>query len=380
MHIARRFHLTYCSNIHPGQTWDEVRANLQTYLPQVRKHMAFEGPFGIGLRLSGQAAQSLDQPDTLSQFKQFLKGGDYYVFTINGFPYGVFHGERVKEDVYLPDWLDEERLVYTNRLASILAELTPPDLSIPGSVSTSPGAFHTNVRSASDVKAMAARMLRHAAFLEDLERRTGKRVTLAIEAEPCCYMETIDDVIRFFEDFLFDPGLIRETSAGLSVEAVRQYIGVCFDACHMAVEFEDPKEALDRLGQAGIEIFKFQISSALRLNFRAGDGQPETKLRPFAESTYLHQVVENGSRGFLRYVDLPDALAAENESSGAGDAREWRVHFHVPLFLDRMKGFETSQDYLVSLLDLIRRDDLCPSLEVETYTWDVLPAEYRNVL
>ena len=192
MKIARRYHLTYCSNIHPGESWAVVRRNLEAFLPQVRKELTFDGPFGIGLRLSGQAARVLDTPDNMAEFKNFLSEGDYYVFTINGFPYGVFHGERVKEQVYLPDWLDEERLRYSNDLARILAGLLPPDLTIPGSVSTVPGAFRERVRSDGAVRDIARRILRHACFLKDLERRTGKTITLAIEAEPRCHLETID--------------------------------------------------------------------------------------------------------------------------------------------------------------------------------------------
>ena len=383
MKISRRYHLTYCSNIHPGESWSEVRRNLGTYLPQIRKELAFDGRFGIGLRLSGAAAEALQNPENIAEFKNFLSQGDYYVFTINGFPYGVFHGERVKEQVYLPDWLDEERLLYSNRLAQILAELIPPDLSIPGSVSTVPGAFRDRARGDGAVRAIACRILRHASFLKDLERRTGKTISLAIEAEPRCHIETIEDTVHFFETYLFNEGLLREVSEEtgdkLSIEDVRRHVGFCFDACHMAVEFEDPEQALNRLRDAGVEIYKFQISSALRMRLSGGDQNVEQALAPFAEDTYLHQVVEDGPRGLIRYTDLPDAFAAESALPPSDVPREWRVHFHVPIFMDHMNPFETSQDYLVRLIDLIKQKNECPCLEVETYTWDVLPSEYRNV-
>src|SRR5687768_8575551 len=115
MKVAQKFHLTYCSNIHPGESWAEVSENLATYLPAIRQKLNWDGPFGIGLRLSARAAENLENPQTLSAFQKFLDEQNFYVFTINGFPYGVFHKERVKEEVYLPDWMDEERLRYTNR-------------------------------------------------------------------------------------------------------------------------------------------------------------------------------------------------------------------------------------------------------------------------
>jgi len=383
MNIAGRFHLTYCSNIHPGESWAEVLTNLQTYLPKVRDELGFKGRFGIGLRLSGIAARELEQPAELVRFKAFLESGNYYVFTINGFPYGVFHGQRVKEQVYLPDWLDPERLAYTNSLARILSEVVPEDLDLPASVSTVPGAFKTSVRSRDDELAIAGNMLRHVAFLKRLERTTGKRVTLAIEAEPRCFIETVDEMVRFFADCLLDESLLSSISAEcaepLTAESVRRYLGFCFDACHMAVEFEDPVDAIGRLKDAGISILKFQISSAVRLDFERGDSTAAKYLAPFAEDVYLHQVVERVGTGELsRYTDLPEALEAEVSAVG-GEQVEWRVHFHVPIFLSEMVGMGTTQSYLTDLFDAIGVNPPSGCLEVETYTWDVLPEQYRGV-
>ena len=360
MRIGRGRHLTYCSNIHAGESWAEVDRNLRLYLPQVREKLHHTGSFGVGLRLSAEAAVTLETPAVLAQFKSFLHEQSFYVFTINGFPYGTFHGQRVKEDVYLPDWKDPLRLEYTNRLARLLAELLPE--GIQGSVSTAPGAFKANVRSAADVQRISSNLREHARFLGDLKARTGKTITLAIEPEPCCHIETVAEAIRFFDDELGDP-------------AVREHIGLCFDACHMAVEFEDPADALVRLKAAGIPIYKFQISSALRLRFREAAAAREA-LEPFAESTYLHQVVENDGSSLRRYVDLPEAFRS---TTNDGD-REWRVHFHVPLFMkETAEGLSTTQNYLIDLFRILREKPDCPYLEVETYTWDVLPPAFRNV-
>lgn len=376
-----RFHLTYCSNIHPGETWDEVRRNLEAYLPAVRERLGVEGPFGVGLRLSAQAAAALDDARELARFTAFLRDGGYYVFTINGFSYGAFGGRRVKDDVYLPDWLHDERVRYTNRLASILAAILPDDPAIDGSVSTVPGAFKARVRTREDALAMAANILRHVAHLVGLRERTGRVITLALEPEPCCFVETVDETLAFFGDVLFNPSVVDELTGPwprpVSVDDARRHLGVCFDACHMAVEFEDMAAAIAELGAARVPIRKFQISAALKLRFREGDGQAQQTLAPFAEEVYLHQVVERGVAGIVRYTDLPEALAVEARKA-LGAQKEWRVHFHVPIFLSRMKDFETTQDELAALLDLIRRETPSAYLEVETYTWDVLPAEYRT--
>jgi sugar phosphate isomerase/epimerase len=375
------FHLTYCSNIHPGESWDEVKRNLETHLPAVRARLDAGGPFGIGLRLSARAAAALAVERELAAFRAFLRDHGYYVFTINGFPHGTFHGRRVKEEVYRPDWLDEERLRYTNQLATILAALLPDDLSIEGSVSSVPGAFKASVRSPHDVQRMAGLMLRHAAHLADIRRATGRTIALALEPEPCCFIETVDEAIAFFADYLFDPGAIaRAARAGdvsITPDEARRHLGLCLDACHMAVEFEDMAGVLARLRASGVPIRKVQLSSALQLRFREGDGQAAETFARFADPVYFHQVVERTSGGVVRYVDLPDALAVESRRS-SGRPIEWRVHYHVPVCLERMGSFETTQQELAALLDLLRQDGPCPYLEVETYTWDVLPPEYRT--
>ena len=362
MKVGDRFHLTYCSNIHPGETWAEVSASLADALPRIRTLLSHDGPLAIGLRLSAQAAQSLATGHAFDAFLDFLRSGNYYVPTINGFPYGAFHGERVKEQVYLPDWRDERRVQYTNQLATILSRLLAVRPDVEGSVSTAPGAFRANVRTTDDVRAIADGFRRHADHLRQIHDTTGRRITLAIEPEPACYLETVDDVVAFFRDHVSEPD--------------RRYVGICFDACHMSVEYEEPLEALRRLEQAGIRIGKFQISSALRV-----DVSRREALTPFADKTYLHQVVERAPAGVTRYTDLPDALHATHGAGAAG--AEWRVHYHVPIFLGTLGTLETTQSDLVALLDGLKL--AAPStggsvcLEVETYTWDVLPAEHRNV-
>ena len=214
MQLVPGFHLTYCLNIHPGETWPEVWENLKTYPGAVRDQLCPGQPFAIGLRLSGQAADALARPGNLEAFQDFLRTEGAYVFTINGFPYGVFHRARVKENVYLPDWRDRVRLEYTNRLARILARLLPDDADMEGSISTVPGAFRTEVRSSGDVRRMAELMLRSVAYLHRLREQTGKTITLALEPEPCCFLETTDDVVAFFEGHVFSEeglgALVRE--------------------------------------------------------------------------------------------------------------------------------------------------------------------------
>jgi sugar phosphate isomerase/epimerase len=375
-------HLTYCTNIHPGETWAEVRANLERHVVRVKASVSPARPFGVGLRLSAVAAAALGEPAELDAFRAFLRDTGLYVFTINGFPYGPFHGTRVKEEVYLPDWLDEARLHYSDRLAELLAALLPDDPGLEGTVSTVPGAYGARVRGAAEADRMAELMVRHAAGLHRLRERTGRAVSLALEPEPCCHMETVEDTVRFFEAHLFAApavtafGRLTGLGRGESEAALRRHLGVCFDACHMAVEFEDAAAGLAALGAAGIRVGKVQVSAGLRVRMDPSDRTLVDALRPFAEGVYLHQVVERRDGRLTRYLDLPEALEAIARDRGG--PREWRIHFHVPLFRGELGPFASTQDYLRGVLALLRREAISPHLEVETYTWDVLPEAYRR--
>jgi sugar phosphate isomerase/epimerase len=335
----------------------------------------------VGLRLSAQAADALSEGEALSELQRFLEAHDLYVFTINGFPYGPFHGRPVKERVYLPDWRDAERLRYSNRLAELLAALMPGGLEH-GSVSTVPGAFAAEVRSDDDVRTMASMLMRHVAFLHELEQRTGRRVTLALEPEPCCYLETVAQAVGFFEDVMRGERALSELAEATGQELpgaralLDRHLGLCLDACHAAVEMEDAAEAVAALGGANVPVFKIQLSAGLRI--ARMDESARTALAPYLDGVYLHQVVERTGERVNRYPDLPQALEALQTRGDTAAAPEWRVHFHVPVFLQQLGAFESTQAFLRELLSLQRRAPISAHLEVETYTWDVLPAEART--
>ena len=383
MNLGAGVHLTYCSNIHPGESWAEVRANFDRHVVAVRERVLPEGDFGIGLRLSARAAAELSEPAVLAEFREFLRRHRMYVFTLNGFPYGTFHGTRVKEDVYLPDWRDPERLRYTDQLADLLADLLPDAVSgepeVEGSVSTVPGAFKPALGGPEDVALMVEHLLRHVAHLVELRARTGRLVALALEPEPHCFLETIAEVIDFFERDLHGPDAVRRMMALTGLDraaagrALHEHLGVCLDLCHAAVEFEDAADCIGRLARAGIRVHKMQISAGLRLPCL--DAQALAALRRFDDPVYLHQVVEQGPAGLVRFADLPQALAALQ--GGTAD-REWRVHFHVPIFLDRLAPFASTQSFIREVLAIQRTRPVSAHLEVETYTWDVLPEPFRS--
>lgn len=373
-------HLSYCTNIHPGDTWDEIRPNLERYLPLVKRRVSPDRPFGIGLRLSAAAAESLSVPAARDAFARFMREHDLYVFTINGFPYGPFHGRPVKEEVYLPDWRDEARLVYSNQLADLLAALLPGRDHETGSISTVPGAFKPNAATPEAVQRIADQLLRHVAHLIELKRKTGRHISLALEPEPCCLLETIEETVAFFRTHLHSRHAAERLASLADVDvdsatgALRRHLGVCLDLCHAAVEFEDARDCVRSLKEAGIDVAKIQVTAGLRMPRVTADRV--AALRKLDEAVYLHQVVERNAGALHRYLDIDDACASDRWRAGGS---EWRVHFHVPVFLEALDGFNSTQSFVREALALQKEEAISTHLEVETYTWSVLPAHVREV-
>jgi hypothetical protein len=365
MRLNHGLHLAYCTNIHRGDDWAQTFAALQRHTLAVRDRVSAGQPYAIGLRLSAQAATTLSDPDTLQRFRQWLDAENCYVFTINGFPYGQFHGTRVKEQVYQPDWTTRARLEFTNLLFDILAQLVPPDVE--GSVSTVPGSFKESIKKDEQVEAMRTHLWQCVEHIAALSQRTGRKLHLGLEPEPLCFLETSTETVLFFE-------ALRARRP--NDDRLDQFLGVNYDTCHLAVEYEEPRDGLGLLGQHKIKLSKIHLSSALKLR-----PTPEGRraLAAFADDTYLHQVIERDPSGKItRYRDLDVALvqAAKYEPPAA---TEWRVHFHIPLHSQPTPLFDNTSSHIQGLLDSLQLNPtLCSHLEMETYTWEVMPPEMKN--
>jgi hypothetical protein len=260
----------------------------------------------------------------------------------------------------VPDWASEARLEYTCRLFDLISVLVPEGVA--GSVSTLPGSFKEFITDESHEQAIRDNLWLCVEHIAALSERTGKTLHLGLEPEPLGYFETSDETVAFFDqmekEHPNDPRL-------------REHLGVNYDTCHLAVEYEEPHEAVGALAEAGIRISKLHLSSALKLK---PTDEARARLSTFTEDVYLHQVIERLPGGVLaRHRDLGDALAAES------NAEEWRVHFHIPLHSPDTDWFESTRDHIGGVLDLLRADPaLCPHLEMETYTWEVLPDELKK--
>lgn len=331
-------------------------AALRRITPALKRQVSPDAPFGIGLRLSARDARELLEGDRLAELRAFLDAEGMYVAIINGFPYGPFSGEPVKTNVYAPDWRTDARVDYTCDLATILSALLPDEVA--GGISTVPLSYKAWMPEpdAAGWTQLTANVVRVAERLARIRRETGQFIHLDIEPEPDCLLETSDETVDFFQRWL-------RPAAGPDLA---DHVQVCFDCCHCAVEYEDPMAALAKLHGAGIRIGRVQLSSALTVAKPEGHA---SRLERFADTTYLHQVVEQCGGTLRRFSDLDVALASPDRSKWC----EWRIHFHVPLFASEYEGLGSSQDVVRAVIAHAKHSGLTQHLEIETYTWNVLP-------
>ncbi len=345
-------HLSYCTNVHPAETFEELIQTLRANVSDVKQNISSNDPFGVGLRLSAQMVLSMNE--TRKQMLiETLISQDMYVFSVNGFPYGDFGIGVVKTAVYEPGWDDQKRVTYTKAIADLLVEL-------PGgpsrSISTVALGNATTFTDTDRVDLAINNLKEVCAYLHQLHQNTGVFIQLCLEPEPATFLETTDDVLSFFVGHGFtDPN------------PVNAHLAVCYDTCHQAVMFESAQGALQALHEAGIRIGKMQISNAIVLD----DPQSESQrgvLMQFDEARFLHQVVADD--GALFALDLPELRAPSTEWLSA---QEWRCHFHVPLHWTGSNGLSTTDRDWKSALQYALDNELCTHFEIETYTWGVLP-------
>ncbi len=371
-------HLTYSTLVHPGDTWELMKASVERYCPEVKRAVSPDAPFAVSLRLSGQSAGLLNgDPAEREVLKEFLTANDMYVMTVNAFPYGPFKGGMVKAQVYEPDWTTDTRTDYTIAVADVLADIVPAHVA--PSIQTAPLAFKPKVTGPEYIAAFTRNVLRVAAALVEIERRTGRLVKLAIEPEPYCYLATTEETVEYFNTHVFTGAAAADLAAmtGLALSqahgALRRHIGVVFDICHQAVEFEDIPASLAALAAAGIPVFKLQEAAALWIP--EVDVDTVHELERYADTIYLTQTTQLRDGEITRFLNIEDAVAAWRADPGPC---EWRTHFHVPVFLDDLGPFRTTRFAIEQALRVHAANPVSDHLEIETYTWDVLPDHLKN--
>jgi sugar phosphate isomerase/epimerase len=345
--------LSYCTNVHPAEDLPGVLAQLDRYAEPVRRLVGVD-VLGLGLWLPAVLARELASSAELrAKLRAELDARGLEVHTLNAFPYGGFHDDVVKHSVYRPEWTDGARLRYTVDCAVVLEDLLPDSASY-GSISTLPLAWRTPWTEADDNTATAA-LTELTGVLDGMAAASGRPIRLAVEPEPGCVLDTVADAVRWLAPRV-DP----------------RYVGLCLDTCHLAVSFADPASTVASIYEAGLEVVKVQASAALQVEEPASEAARHA-LADFTEPRYLHQVRERGAETVLMADDLPEALA---ELPGSD---VWRVHFHVPLHARPAAPLSATTDVLRTAIEAVRSTvDIMPHVEVETYTWSVLPETAGN--
>ena len=355
-----------------------MKNSLQTFVPEVKRRFSPQVPMGVSLRMSNATVEELiKKPDERIWLKKFLEENSLYIYTVNVFPYGPFKGEIVKEKVYEPDWTTDSRTKYTMHIADILAEVTGPEVE--PTIQTAPLAFRPKVTDETYVAQFNENIYKLIAHLMSLENSSGRRVKVAVEPEPFCFLETIPETVSWFNNYIYSLSAakkIAEYSRQPLSEvfgATRRYIGVVLDICHQSVEFENIADDIDLLSQAGIPIFKLQEAAALRVD----NVTPEIveELKKYTGTIYLSQTTQLRDGALTRFLNLEDAISAWEDDPGP---REWRTHFHVPVFLKDLGPFQTTRSGIDDALRVHARTPLSNHLEIETYTWDVLPDHLKT--
>ena len=363
--------LSYCTNVHPGQTVAEIVDGISTYTAAARDLAAV--PVAAGLWLSGSVVQELRGSEAAVELlAQTLWQHDLNCYTLNTFPFGNFHSERVKEQVYLPDWTSPERILYTEHCASLLAQLLPEGSE--GSLSTVPLGGRMNPQSPDFRAVCFASLIRRAKNLDKLHQSTGRLIRLAVEPEPMCELSGTDQwSLPVFR------GLFSLADSLGCEDLVRKYSGLCFDVCHQAVEFEDVSASIESLDQEGVRINKVHITNAIELADPAGNESGREMLKSFVEPRYLHQTCARYADGRMEWRD--DLTAADLDPSDGNallQADALRVHFHVPVYADSLGPLRTTRADLIAALKKVSQLDYAPHLEVETHTWPVMPGEEQT--
>jgi hypothetical protein len=354
--------LSYCTNVHPGRSLEEVLSGLERYTLPIRQRCAH--PIAAGLWLAHSVVQQLQSdPRSLVRLREWLQRQQLPCYTLNAFPYGDFHGDRVKEQVYRPDWTTPQRAEYTLHCARVLAELLPDNAT--GSLSTVPLGFKSLADTPHFVERCAENLRQTALALHRLHLETGRLIRLALEPEPLCVLETTAETVAFFRR------LRDGCSSSEQRAAIETHLGVCFDVCHQAVEFEDVAASVHTLAREHIGIHKVHISCALHVDHPADD-TARAALAQYIEPRYLHQTFARTATSVLSRVDL-DAELTNNPPPEFRRAAAWRVHFHVPVDAEQLGPLRTTRPQLLQALAAVAELDEAPHLEVETYTWGVLP-------
>jgi len=350
VNILNKSHLSYSLNVYNLSSLNDIIKLCDNEISYIRNSLNYKNtPFALGLWLNAQVANELQNNDNLKLFGEYLKKKNYYISTINAFPFKHFHYKIVKENVYLPDWSELSRVEYTKDIIRILANLLPHN--IVGSISSLPGGYKYRFNQ-NKIEKMKKNIIDIGKYLYQIYEQTGKKIILSFEMEPDCYWENVKDFIIFYNK-------LKEIHKNIT-----PFIGVCYDTCHQEIVTPDNHTGLDLLLENRIPIGKIQFSAALYApNSQSRD---ELKSLKFLESIYLHQTISIKNNQSTRWADLIKPVEKNIDNL--------IIHFHTPIFLDKLTEhlFVKKKELIYVLGKLKSGECECENLEIETYTYNLI--------
>ncbi|MCZ6596743.1 MAG: metabolite traffic protein EboE [Planctomycetota bacterium] len=399
-HPGRAVRLAYCLNLHPAEDLDgvlrgvrEITLPLADELDPARD----EGDFGLGAYLPGKVVLAMegDDAEDRAAYVGFVAANGLDPFTYNAFPIGGFHHAGLKQGVFRPTWMETERQLFTWNVARVAADAWKAcgARSRHVSISTHTGMYAADVGGPADLDACADGLARMARTLAEIEQASGCRIVLSLEPEPGSNAGDARALAGFHERIR---ARAREVLGAGSDTVLRRHLGTCLDACHAAVAFEHPQEAFLDATADGTPLGKLQFTSAISLRHPDGNDAGRERLFGLEEPVYLHQVTGRRGGDVAQAADLPEARRLwKSGAVGWRGCEEWRCHFHVPVDMgdlgdlgdgDRSGpagGLGTTRAVAdeilaVALSDPERWGTEELHVEIETYTWDVLPSEVRG--
>lgn len=353
----------YATNVHPGRNLAELRTSLLGSAAEVARRVG-GGPLPLGVWLSAETVRQLtERPDEADRLRDDLAQAGLQIAAVNAFPYGNFSAERVKTQVYEPHWANARRALYTLAAAELLPRLLPRGTAH-ASMTTLPLGWRPRFSAegcGASVGLASAQLEQVARGLARIEARSGLRITLDLEPEPGCAIQTFDELCGFMQHCLRP----RQGDACLS-----RHLGACVDLCHAAVMSEAPERPFRACSRSGVGVHRVQVSAAL-----SGGATAEelAALARFSEPRWLHQVVTGDHAEPRVWADIDDFLESR-------PSQPWRCHFHVPVFLQAFEGLRTTQASIEPALEAMAQLPEPPFVEVETYAWSRLPGKAAESL
>lgn len=376
--------LTYCSNIHKGLNWYYIFNNLKKFNIKLKVKTKFKNKFCLGLQIHNLAVNQFFLENSIKNLESWLLRNNFYISNINGFSYWPFHKNFIKEKIYFPDWSSVERKIYTKKLIKILLTFLPK--GVIGSISTLPVSYKLILNNKITDNLLNLSVINFCdvvIYLLNIFNKTGNIIHIDIEPEPNCFLSSINDVIYFFNEWLFSKGSCYiakklNISQFKSEYYIRNYIRICYDICHFSVNYNDHIDVLKTLNKNGIKIGRFQISSALKFCFNKNlfvDKNFFKNLFFLSKSPYLHQTFENYYGKLFKFEDL--SFAFDNFFKSNILPNEWTIHYHVPIFFDGFFEIKSTQSHIIEVFNFLKFSLKKYNFEIETYTWNFLPSKIK---